>query len=71
MGNKASGMSDYYKPNYNSDEDLDDDTKKKIQDAGTNSAQADSIRQEAWQNAGAYPKLKRMVKSAWGGDTHN
>jgi hypothetical protein len=68
---RAGGMSNYYKPSYNSDEDLDEDTQNKIRAVGTNSSEANDIRKQAWQNAGAYPKLKRMVKDAWSGDTHD
>lgn len=68
--NGAGGMSNYYKPSYNSDTDLDDETQKKIQEAGANSSAADDIRKQAWSNQGAYPKLKRALKGAWSGDTH-
>lgn len=72
MGNdRAAQAASQFKPSYNSDEDLDEDTQNKIRQAGANSSQADAIRKQAWANQGAYPKLKRALKGAWSGDTHD
>lgn len=56
---------------YNSDEDLSDEDQQKIKDKESLGQYntADAMRKEAWSKAGMYPKLKRMVKSAYGGDT--
>lgn len=60
-----------YDNSYNSDEDLPDDVQAKIK-AKEDLQQyngADSVRQDAWKSAGSYPKLKRLVKGAFNGDT--
>jgi hypothetical protein len=54
----------YFEPKYDSDEDLDEQTRKKIKD----SPRPDQVRSQAWEGAGVYPKLKRMVKGAVYGD---
>lgn len=61
---KIRKMAEYFQPQYDSDEDLDDETRKKIQD----SADPNKVRNAAWDKADMYPKLKRMVKSGWYGD---
>lgn len=61
-----------FDPSYNSDEDLPTDAQTEIKkkEAAQQYNGADAVRQDAWKNAGTYPKLKRMVKGAWSGDTH-
>lgn len=71
MGNdKMQKIQDYFGPKYDSDEDLDETTRKKIksQENTFDYSGAEKTRKAGWENAGTYPKLKRMVKGAWYGD---
>jgi len=68
---KLKGIASYFKdPQYDSDEELE----PKVQEAIKRREEkhdfdyADKIREAAWNDAGAYPKLKRMVKGVWYGD---
>jgi hypothetical protein len=68
MGNdKLQKISDYFGPQYDSDEDLPEDERKKIKD----SYHPDKDRQAAWDKADMYPKIKKFVKGAWYGDKRN
>lgn len=51
---------------YDSDEDLDEATRRKIQAASPTNAQ--KLRDEAWDKAGTYSKTMRVLKGAWSGD---
>lgn len=61
-----------FKPTYNSDEDLPTETQQEIKEKEDEQKYngAEQIRQDAWKKAGAWPKLKRMVKGTVSGDTH-
>jgi hypothetical protein len=63
--NKMNRLAKMVQGNYDSDEDLDAKTQEEIQKVGDNSFEAEKLRNKGWDNAGAYPKLKRMVKGAW------
>lgn len=56
------------KPLYDSDEDLSPEAREKVRQAGTESRQADKVRQEEWDKADLYSKTKKLLKTAWGGD---
>jgi hypothetical protein len=60
-------LQSYYDPKYDSDEELDENTRKKIEDSSS-PMEADKVREEAWGKQDTYPKLKRLVKGAWYGD---
>lgn len=62
----AKSLKDTFGPQYDSDEDLDDETQRKIKNSG--SLEADKIRDEAWDKAGTYSKTMRVLKGAWSGD---
>ena len=53
-------------PQYDSDEDLDEETQKKIRNSGPTTAQ--KLRDEAWGKAGTFSKTMRVLKGAWSGD---
>lgn len=59
-------LANYFGPQYDSDEDLPEDTRKKLQDQGP--VAAEETRQAAWEKQDMYPKLKRSLKGAWYGD---
>jgi len=59
-------LADYFGNQYDSDEDLDEETRKKIQNQGP--IAAEKTRNEAWDKADMYPKLKRFLKGVWYGD---
>lgn len=56
-------VADWAKGRYDSDEDLPDEERKKIQEAPLTKQY--KIRGEAWEKQGMYPKLKRIVKGVW------
>lgn len=60
-----------FQASYNSDEDLPDDTQAKIKQLQDNNQfnAASSVRKDAWDSAGPWPKLKKLVKTRWDGDT--
>ena len=64
--NGAGGMSRYYKPQYDSDDDLSEEGKAKVKNAPLSKQK--EIRKEQWSKEGAYPNLKRALKGAWYGD---
>lgn len=70
MSDKYREVESYFKPKYDSDEDLDKETQAKIkaQENSFSYGEANKTRKEAWENSSVYPKLKRMVKGAWYGD---
>lgn len=71
MGNdKYSKIQEYYNPQYDSDEDLDEETQKTIKSKENtfDYGGAEKERNDAWEKSGTYPKLKRMVKGSWYGD---
>jgi hypothetical protein len=61
---KMNKMQGYFDPQYDSDEDLTPEDRKKIQ----SSYNPNKVRKEAWDKADMYPKLKKFVKSSWSGD---
>lgn len=60
---KYKAIADYAKGRYDSDEDLPEDERKKIEEAPLTKQY--KVRDAAWEKQGVYPKLKRMVKGAW------
>lgn len=62
----AAGAREAVGPQYDSDEDLDEETRKKIKESGPSTAQ--KIRDEAWDKAGMYSKTMKVLKGAWSGD---
>jgi len=66
----AQGMADFNAPSYDSDTDLPTDVQRKIQEHESNQRyqEADQIRQEAWKQANAFPKIKKFVKTGLLGD---
>lgn len=62
----AQGAKDVFGSSYDSDQDLPEDSQKKIRDASYSRQQA--VRDEEWNKQGTFPKLKRMVKGAYYGD---
>jgi hypothetical protein len=67
---KMRKIQEYFGPQYDSDEDLDEETKKKIKAKENvwDTTGAEKTRQEGWEKADTYPKIKRFVKGAWYGD---
>jgi hypothetical protein len=70
MSDKYKKVEEYFKPKYDSDKDLDEDTQQKIKEQENvfNYSNAEKTRKEAWEKADMYPKLKRIVKGAVYGD---
>ena len=66
----AKGAERDFGPSYDSDEDLDEETRKKIkqQEEQLQYDQADELRKTAWEAQDTYPRLKKMVKGFWYGD---
>lgn len=60
------GVKNTFGPQYDSDEDLDPETQEKIRKAYP--SEQEKLRQEGWEKADMYPKLKKLVKSGWYGD---
>lgn len=63
---KMEALSKFTKPSYDSDKELPEDVQKKL--GGSDSTAANKMREEAWDKAGVYPKLKRFMGDAWAGD---
>jgi hypothetical protein len=66
------GTSNYFSPQYDSDEDLPDDARKEIKKKESifDRSGADKLRKESWEKADMYPKIKRVFKGMWSGDKH-
>ena len=56
------------KPLYDSDADLDEETKKKIKDAGSESDKANEYRKEGWDKASPFTKINSLLKDVYYGD---